>query len=170
MDIKQALINEHSKKQTTAIVRYIGHDKNRFKTLIDIFLTEDYRLNQRAAWPLSNVCLEHPEMIRPYIGKLVKNLTKTGNHDAVIRNTLRIFQDMDIPEKHCGPLLDICFSYIRNTTLPFAIRTFAITVAANICRKYPELKPELKLLLTELNSFPQPASINSRLKRALKEL
>jgi hypothetical protein len=170
MDIKKALINEHSKKQTTSIVKYIGNDKSRFKELLDIFLTEDYRLNQRAAWPLSYVCIEHPELIRPHIGKLVKNLTKKGNHDAVIRNTLRMFQEMDIPDKHCSPLLDNCFSFIRNTTLPFAIRTFAITVASNICQKYPELKPELKLLLEELRSFPQPASISSRLKRALKTL
>jgi hypothetical protein len=170
MNIKQALTDEHSKKQTAAIVRYIGSDKTRFKSLVDIFLTEDYRLNQRAAWPLSEACLDHPDLIRPYIGKLVKNLTKQGNHDAVIRNTLRIFQDIDIPEKHCGPLLDICFSFIKNTTLAFAIRTFSITVASNICRKYPELKPELKLLLNELNSYPQPASITVRLKRALKEL
>lgn len=170
MNIKQALISEHSKKQTTAIVNYIGNDKTRFKELLDIFLTEEYRLNQRAAWPLSNVCIEHPGLAKPYIGKLIKNLSRPGNHDAVIRNTLRIFQDIDIPEKYCGPLLDLCFDYIKNGTLPHAIRTFAITVASNICEKFPELKPELKLLLSELDSFPQPASITSRMKRALKRL
>jgi hypothetical protein len=53
LNIHQLLQEEHSKKQTDRIVRYIGNDKTRFAGLIELFFTGEYRITQRAARPLS---------------------------------------------------------------------------------------------------------------------
>jgi len=50
MDIKTALLEEHSKAQTLRIVKYIGTDQKRFDTLMELFYKEEYRVVQRAAW------------------------------------------------------------------------------------------------------------------------
>ena len=50
MDIREALLAEHSKGQTTKIVRYIDGDPVRFAELMKLFLGDTYRLSQRAAW------------------------------------------------------------------------------------------------------------------------
>jgi hypothetical protein len=52
MDLLKLLRAEHSKKQTDRIVDYIGADKDRFALLMKLFLQGEYRITQRAAWPL----------------------------------------------------------------------------------------------------------------------
>jgi hypothetical protein len=170
VNLLERLTAEHSKSLTAAIVNYIGDDKKRFKELMDIFLKSEYRLTQRSAWPLSYVALEQPQLIKPYIGHLIKKLEGKDEHPAMARNILRIFQDMEIPEKYWGALVDLCFKFIMNETQPAAIRAFAITTASRICKRFPELKNELLILLKELNSYPQSAAIRQRIKLALKEL
>ena len=170
MNIKQALENEHSKTLTTAIVNYIGQDKARFKELVDIFLKGEYRLTQRAAWPLSYASIEEPALVKPYIGRLIKKLKEPGQHPAIPRNILRLFQEIDIPEKYQAELLDECFRIIQTPTLPTASVAFAISTAASLCRPFAELRQELLLLLNHLNSYPQTAAIKVRVKKAMKDL
>ena len=154
MDIEKQLEAEHSKTSTTAIVNYIGSDKTRFKVLMDIFLKGEYRLTQRAAWPLSYVVIEHPKLVSPYFEKLIQKLQQPDSHPAIPRNILRMFQQIPIPEKYYGNLIDICFNFIINQTHPVAIRAFAITTASKICGQYPELKNELIMVLNDLHQFP----------------
>lgn len=170
MDIQKKLEAEHSKALTTAITNYIGSDKQRFKVLMDIFLGSEYRLTQRAAWPLSYVLLANPQLLTAYYPKLIKKLQEPGNHPAIARNILRVFQEMDIPEKYRGQLIDTCFKFITSETAPVAVRAFAITTASNICRHYPELGNELVMVLRELSQLPQTAAIKQRIKLALKVL
>ena len=170
MDIKQALIDEHSKPQTLKIVKYVGNDSTRFKELMTIFLNSEYRVTQRSAWPLSEIAIEHPELIKPYFSKLIAKLQKEGEHPAIPRNILRIFQDIDIPVKYHGILIDLCFKFIVEHHHPIAVRAFAITVAVNICRHYPDLKNELVIVLNDLKKYPQQPAITSRIKSAFKRL
>jgi hypothetical protein len=147
VNIQDRLAAEHSKSLTLAIVEYVGDDKTRFKQLLDIFLKGDYRLSQRAAWPLSYVSIEHPQLIKPYFSKLIKMLGEPGKHPAVKRNILRIFETIDIPEKYQALLIDECIKIISDPSQPAAIVAFAITTATNLCKPFPELSRELQLLL-----------------------
>lgn len=170
MNIRERLEAEHSKTVTLAVVSYIGRDKKRFRELMTILLDGEYRLTQRAAWPLSHVAIEHPELIAPYYAKLIQKLESPNEHPAIARNILRIFQECPVPEKHWGSLIDICFKFIMSETKPAAIRAFAITVASRICRHFPELRNELILMLRELSAIPQLPAVKQRTKLALKEL
>ena len=170
MDIAARLEAEHSKSLTTAIVAYVGEDKKRFAVLMKVFLKGESRVSQRAAWPLSFIAEKEPKLMMPYFDQLIKKLEQRNQHPAIARNILRSFQQIDIPEKHHGLLVDLCFAFIIDQTCPAAIRAFAITVATNICRLYPELKNELYLVLTELNQFPQLPAVKSRTKLSLKSL
>lgn len=170
MDLEKLILSEHSKAVVNKIVNYVGHDKQRFKKLMDLFLKGEYKVTQRAAWPFSYIALEHPDLIAPYFNQLIKKLEETGNHDSVARNIMRIFQDIDIPEKYHAQLIDICFKFLMNASNPAAVRVFSMTTAANISKKYPEIKKELLLVLEDMNSYPQQAAIASRLKHTLKAL
>lgn len=170
MNLLKTLESGQSKSQTTAITRYIGEDKKKFRELMDLFLKGENVVVQRAAWPLSEVAIKNPNLIKPYIDKLIKKLAEPGQHPAVPRNILRIFQFMDMPEKYQGQLVDLCFRFIMSETQPVAVRAFAITTATRICKYYPELQNELLIILNELSALPQTAAINVRIKFALKEL
>ena len=170
MNINERLEQEHSKTLTSAIVKYIGGDKKRFKELMNIFLKGDYHLTQRAAWPLSYVVIEHPQLLKPYFERFIKKLDDPAAHPAIARNIFRALQEFEIPEKYQGLLIDRAFKAIMSEAQPAAVRAFAITVAARICKPYPELKGELLIILKELSVLPQQASMTVRIRMALKEL
>jgi hypothetical protein len=170
MNIRERLEAEHSKTLTLAIVKYIGTDKARFKELMTVFFNGPYRLTQRAAWPMSYVLIAEPKLLTSYYPRLIKMLNESGHHPSIHRNILRVFQEMEIPEKYRGAVVDACFKNILNETVPAAIRAFSITTACNICKDYPELKNELIIVLNELNQLPQKAAIKQRTKLALKVL
>ena len=166
-NLREEILREHSKAQCDTIVQWIGADQQRFDQLFQLFLNGEYRVTQRAAWPLSYSINAHPEFIKKSFGKLISNLEKPGLHDAVKRNTVRILQDVEIPKKHQGKVMDICFSYVESPTEAVAIKAFSLTILGNLAKQYPEIIPEIKLLIEEQLPHQTPA-FSSRAKRLLK--
>ena len=169
MDILQLLKKEHSKKQTNRIVDYVGADKERFAVLIELFFTGEYRITQRAAWPLSYCVRAHPELIGPYYKRLLDNLGRTDIHIAVIRNTVRLLQDVDIPKKHQGRVMSTCFDFLQSPETAIAVKAFSLTILSNLSKDYPDIRGELKLIIEEQWEHSTPA-FRSRAKKALKEM
>jgi hypothetical protein len=168
MNLEREILKEHSKRQTLKIAHSIGNSKEKFSELINLFFNGSYILSQRSSWIVSHCADSHPELIRPYLDKMISRLGKPC-HDAVIRNTLRIFQTAEIPERSCGSLSDQCFKILCSQEQPVAIRTFAMTVLYRITERYPELKNELKILIQDQMPYSSPA-FTSRGKKILKNL
>jgi hypothetical protein len=169
MDLLKLLRAEHSKRQTDRIVAYIGDDKERFATLIQLFFTGEYRITQRAAWPLSYCVRRHPGLIGPYYRQLLDNLGRKDIHVAVIRNTVRLLQDVNIPKRWHGRVMSICFDFVADAETPIAVKAFALTILANLSGDYPEIRGELKLIIEAQWEHATPA-FRSRARRILKEL
>ena len=167
MDIKEELLKEHSKKQCNKIVNYIGNDKKRFAELMRLFFRAEYRVTQRAAWPMSYCVRNHPELIKPYFKPLLDNLAKKGLHDSVLRNTVRLLQDVDIPTRYYGRLMNICFDFIQSNDTATAIKAFSLTILANLSKQYPDILAELKLIIEERWQL-ETAAFHSRAKKILK--
>jgi len=169
MDILESLKQEHSKKQTDRIVAFVGADKKRFAGLIELFFKGEYRITQRAAWPISYCVRAHPELIEPYFKPLLDNLARKDIHVAVIRNTVRLLQDVDIPKKHQGRVMNTCFDFLLSPDTPIAIKAFSLTILSNLSKEHPDIGGELKLIIEEQWERSTPA-FRSRAKRALREI
>lgn len=169
MNIKEALLKEHSKLNSVAIANWIGDDKVRFAELMDLFLNSEYRITQRAAYVLLFVSDKHIELFQPHIGILLKNLENKKVHVAVKRNTVRVLQNIHIPKKYQGQAAAICFEYLESATEAIAVKCFAMKVLANICENEPELIPELQILVE--NQYPYgSAGFKARSKHIFKQL
>ncbi|HTR29421.1 MAG TPA: hypothetical protein VMH27_09125 [Puia sp.] len=169
MDLKKLLAAEHSKKQTDRIVAYVGDDPKRFATLISLFFEGEYRITQRAAWPLSYCVRHHPELIEPYYKRLLDNLERKDTHVAVVRNTVRLLQDVSIPKRWHGRIMSICFDFVADPETPIAVKAFALTILSNLSQDYPEIRSELRLIIEEQWEQSTPA-FRSRAKRAVKNM
>ena len=166
MDIRAALLAEHSKRQTARIVDYIGDDPARFKDLMENFLGDTYRVSQRAAWAVSN-CIElHPELVKPYYRRLLSQLERDDSHVAVRRNVVRLLQFVDVPARYRGRVFDVCYELFADAMQPVAVRVFSMTVAANIANGNPELLDELRLVAKEHPEAATPG-FRSRARRVL---
>jgi hypothetical protein len=169
MDLRQTILAEHSKANCNAIVKWVGNSQKRFDELFNLFLNSEYRINQRAAWPLSYCVIDHPNFISKHFSRLVKNLHKPGIHDSVKRNTVRLLQHIVIPKKFRGEIMDICFHYIDSPGEPVAIKAFSLSILQDLSKDYPEIKNEIRLIIEE--RWPhETAAFRTRAKKFLKTL
>ena len=169
MKLREEILKEHSKTQCSKIVKWVGDDQQRFDELFSLFLHDEYRVVQRAAWPVSNCVMGHPPFISKHWKQLISNLKKPNLHDAVKRNSIRLMQNIDIPEKYHGEIMGTCFKYLESPAEPLAVKVFSMTVLANLAKEYPGIKAELKLIIED--QLPhQTAGFKSRAKRVLKQL
>jgi hypothetical protein len=169
MKLREQILKEHSKANCNAIVQWIGNSQQRFNQLFDLFLKDEYRVVQRAAWPLSYAVMDHPEFIKKHFSKLLKNLDKPGIHNSVKRNTVRLMQDIQIPEKFHGQVMNICFDFISSPDEAVAVKAFALTILENLSKKYPEIRSELKTIIEDRWDY-ETAAFRARGKKILKGL
>ncbi|MBK8348129.1 MAG: hypothetical protein IPL08_11030 [Saprospiraceae bacterium] len=148
LSFSDILASEHSRRATDIILSEINRDPKRMDDLMDCFFSENLRICQRAAWPVGDVGEKHPSLILPYLPKLIANL-HAPKHDAIIRNTVRTWQFMPIPEAFQGEIFGLCFNYLGDPKIPIAIRAFSMTVCANICKEVPDLMDELILAIED---------------------
>lgn len=171
MNIQEELLKAkiHFKEDAVRITNYACTNKQRFAELMKCFLSNEYRLAQRAAWSVSWAAKQKPALIKPYIKNLVAQLPRTDVHNAVIRNSVRILEEIDIPEELHGEVMNSCFEFIEKPSTPIAIKAFSLTTLHNLSKHYPEIKPELKLIIEERLPTETPAFI-SRAKKILKAI
>ncbi len=168
MNLRETILSEHSKTNCDKIVTWIGSNQKRFNELFNLFLNDEYRVTQRAAWPLSYSAIAHPTFIKNNFGKLLHNLHRPYLHDSIKRNTVRLLQQIDIREKYEGEVMDLCFQYVESPTEAVAIKAFSLTILGKLAKKFPEILPEIKLLIEEQMQH-QSAAFTSRANRLLKE-
>ena len=171
MNIREELLKEknYSKKQALKISAYACLSAKHFRELMACFLSNEYRLAQRAAWSVSWAAQKDPELIKPHIKDLVDQLPREDVHDAVIRNSVRILQQIEIPESLHGELMNNCFRFIESPSTPVAIKVFSLITLFNLSKFYPEIKNELKLIIEERWNH-ETAAFKSRGKHILKAL
>lgn len=168
MKLREAILKEHSKANCRRIVKWVGNDQKRFDELFRLFLNDEYRVVQRAAWPMSYCVGDRPEFIKKHFSALLKALEKPGSPDSVRRNGVRLLQYVDIPKRYHGQVMDICFRYIASPTEAVAIKAFSITVLQKLAKLYPGIINEIKLIIDERWHY-ETAAFKTRAKKLLKE-
>lgn len=169
MNIRDELLKEHSRTQALRIADYANLSKLHFKELMQCFLSKEARMAQRAAWSVSWAALKKTEMIQPYLKDLVDCLQNKECHPALIRNTVRILEQIEIPEKFHGEVMNACFGFIETPSTPAAIKAFSLTTLFNLSKIYPEIKDELKLIIEDRWDTETPA-FKSRGRKILAAL
>lgn len=166
MNLREEILREHSKAQALFIAGQACASKKNFTQLMKCFLSDDYRLAQRAAWSVSWAARQKPERVRPHIKTLVAVLRKKGVHPAVVRNAVRVLQDIDIPKRFQGEVMNACFRFLEGPETPVAVKAFSLTTLFNLSKIYPEIKPELALVIEE-RWMHETAAFRSRAKKIL---
>jgi hypothetical protein len=169
MNLREEIRREHSKAQCDKIVDWVGNSQQRFDELFQLFLNDEYLVKQRAAWPVSYCVEAHPQLIQKHLLEVIKNLKKNNLHNAVKRNSIRLLQYISIPKKCQGDIMNICFGYLASPIEPVAVKVFSMTVLANLAKDFPEIIPEIKLLIEDQLPYQRAGFIN-RGKKILKQL
>lgn len=169
MNLEEQLLLEHSRTNCDVIVNWVGASQKRFDQLFHLFLNGESLVTQRAAWPLSYAVRSHPKFIHKHFRSLLDNLSRPGIHNAIRRNTMRLLQDVPIPEEYQGQVMDISFNYLLDPKEKVAVKAFSLTVLENMVQQYPEIGPEIRLIIED-QWENQTAAFYSRAKKILHRL
>ena len=169
MNLEEILLNEHSKTTCDKVVHWIGNNQHRFDQLFSLFIGNDPLLAQRASWPLSYAAVANPRLIDKHFKELLENVKKKVVHDAIKRNTVRILQDISIPEAFQGDVMNLCFDYLMAPKEKPAIKAFSLTVIKNLSVHYPDILPELKTIIEDRWDTESKA-FQSRARKILRSM
>jgi hypothetical protein len=167
MNIAEAILEKYSTEHAIAITTYAASSTVRFKELMNCFASDNARLSQRAAWCVNWAGKKYPQMLAPYVDLLVDRLQHPQANDSVQRNALRVLTDITIPEKHHGNLMNICFAFIEEPKTATAVKAFSLHMLRKLSKYYPEILPEVQLLIEDRIDNETPA-FKSAAKQILK--
>lgn len=167
MNLRDRILSLHSKTGCQHVVDWIGDSPARFRQMLRFMTGPDALLAQRASWPLSWATLSHPGLARPHIGTFLQLLQRPGLHNALWRNSLRIFQQTEIPPRWQGQVMTVCFDALLRPAEKPAVKAFALSTLENLARKHPDILPELRIIIEERWDTETPA-FRSRARRLLK--
>ena len=97
---------------------------------------------------MSHCADAHPHLIQPHLKPIIKNLQRPI-HVVVKRNTVRVLQDIEIPDDLMGILAEPCFEFLTSNQEPVAVKVLSMTILANMAKKLPDFKKELTIIIED---------------------
>lgn len=159
----------YSSQDIKAAAAYAISSPAKFAALMECFLSKEYRLVQRAAGALNHAARLKPELLPPWIPVIAEQLLQKNAPDVVVRNSVRILENCELPEELHGPLMQTCFEWVAAPGTAIAIKAFALTMLYRLSLIYPDIQPEL-LLLIEEQWETATAAFRSRAKKIILQL
>jgi hypothetical protein len=170
MKLREEILRENSKEHTEALAAWVGGDAQRLAQLVDLFLHDEYRVVQRAAWIMSYVADKHPALIQPHLAAMVDRMGHPGIPVAVKRNVVRILRDMPVPDDLQGPVMHFCFQFLEDPKETVAVKAFSMAILGRLAKIYPDIRNEIVMLIEDHLREGATPGIRSRGLKTLKEL
>jgi 8-oxo-dGTP diphosphatase len=139
--------------------------------LLDYSFSDDRKLAFRASWTLSKVHDKIPEIVVPYLNRLIESLNNIDN-ESVQRSFLRIVSLSDlnlVSARNQGILADHCFRMMKSGFSAIAIKAYSMEIIYQLTKIYPELANELSATVNMLDG-EIPAGVLARARIILKKL
>lgn len=143
--------------------------KRNFKMIMECFNVAEDKIDQRAAWVMSEVLLQRPGWVTPYWDCMLEAIQNDKRHPAVRRNVFRAWQEMRLPDEVLGPALECIFPVVRDPQQDIAVRAFGLTILTNACLSYPDLKAEVVLVIEDMLPYAS-SGLKNRCLKMLKKI
>jgi len=170
-DLKDMVNNMMSMQEAEWVATSAIENPAVFQKLFEYSSSSDRKLAFRASWTLSKVCDRFPELIIPYLSRIVEILNEIDNESA-LRSFLRILALSD-PEKinsrQHGHLAEFCFNALKSGFSAIAVKAYSMEILYKLALIYPELAVELAASVNMLQGEGS-AGIVSRARMIMKKL
>lgn len=142
----QELLNIRSGGMSEAFANQLKQNPNSIPEMIDQIENPNPIVAWRAAWVIDKLVKNDPLIMLPYHLRLIKILKQTPSN-GVRRHLTRILSSTPSQASEDGVLVDLCFEWILNPKIPVAVKVNAMQLILELCKIYPDLKPELRLTI-----------------------
>jgi hypothetical protein len=166
-----SILSDSSRSLVEYTAVMVGDDAKLFKEVLDLAYQQKSPLCMRAARVADFCCERNPELVRPYLVKIVKDLP--GLKDMAVK---RVF--MHILTRHSwvedeeamGKMVDTLFKWLLDDTQAIAIKAYSMIILENITKVLPDLTGEMIAVLEETIPFWDSFALQSGGRRLLKRL
>jgi hypothetical protein len=168
MDLREAILTEHSKAKKNQIADYVGGSKDLFQELWGIVKSGEEPVSRRAAWALEECVERNPALFDNIMEDAIAFLPGP-HHSAIHRHISKILSLREIPEEYQGMLYSLAIDWMLAPTTALAVKVFCMSMAYNIAKPIPELREELALVIKDQMDY-NTAGFKSRGRKILKLL
>ena len=144
---------------------------NLFEPLLGLIAENCGQKSQRAVRVASYAIVRYPRLFGKYKPRILEMLVCSTDESCTF-NMMRVFAESELDakdEESNGILLDYCIEALESGTKKEAIKVYSIMILYNLTKFYPELKPELALLLRKHMESAKAAFL-SKANKILKNL
>ena len=158
----------NSKQAVLMLGSYIANNPDFIDHILLLMREMNKPKHWKAAWVFDHVYQEDKGLILPYIDTLI-TLFKESKSQSVLRICGKLLTFHPVTDKLDGDFINVCFDMLISPNVAVAIKVHAMQLVFNISEVYPELKPELKIVIQE--QIPNnTAGFKSRANKLLKKL
>jgi hypothetical protein len=151
------------------LVREIQNHQEKMSDLMEIALESHHPKSWRAAWLADKIYESNPEIVKPYIDKMIIGL-KTETRDGQKRHFLKLISLNEVPSKYHSFLMDYCLNCFTSAGEPVSIRVHALQILFNISEQEPDFKPELLSVINHEIELHATAGIAARGRKLAGQL
>jgi hypothetical protein len=151
------------------LVREIENHPEKLSDLMEIAFRSDHPKSWRAAWLADKIHDNRPELLLPFIEKMIAAL-KTETRHGQKRHFLKLISLNAIPQKHYSFLLDYCLNCFTSAGEPVSVRVYALQILFAISEDVPDFKTELLSVIEHELELHPTAGIRSRGKKLAEKL
>lgn len=163
----QEVINSWENLELT--IHEIIKNQELMPVLMDLALHGSEPKSWRAAWLADKIHEKNPQLLIPWIGKMIETL-QNDLPPGKKRHFLKLISLNKIEKRHFLFLMDYCLNTFTSWKEPVAIRVHAMQVLYNISEAEPDFKPELLAIIQHETELHPSAGIRSRGKKLAKQL
>ena len=166
--LKEHIQTKANKTETLSLTRYILDHPHLISELYHLIFNCNKKEQWKAAWLFEHVYLEDNTIIQPFLKDMIKQFPCLQS-DGVKRHFSKMLAYSDINNLLDGNFINVCFDWLISEKIPVATKANCMHILYNATKIYPELKPELKMILEEQFDH-NTAGFKSRAKKILKEI
>jgi hypothetical protein len=139
-----------------------------FQEVLCLIFKDEEQIAWRAAWIIDNATEKYPELLIPHIPAVIELFLRTKN-SSLLRIFTRILYRHEIPENSTGAICDRCYELL-SPVYPVAVRANSMQLIYKITECWPDMKPELAMVLSVILEDAEDAGIISKARNLLKKL
>lgn len=152
--------------QKEKMLAFVAQNPESFDEAVQLIVSNKQPYAWRAAWLVGNCMNKNDVRIAPYLDFLVAVLPERTYNQQ--RELLNILFEMDLDEENEGLLFEHCISIWERVSEQSSLRFYALKQMVKTGNKYPELKSEIKLLLSEQYLDTFSSGIRNSIKKLVK--
>jgi hypothetical protein len=157
-----------SRKEIDFLVEMVASDPQRLPELVGLVAGENQQTAWHAAWGIEKLFAKYPELFSVKLLEKITDIALRTEKEGIRRLMLCVLNRADLPDELPVELINKAFDWILAENSAIAVRTVSMHYLLRVCRREPDLLPELQLSVSHLLEHIDSPGIRSVARKVMK--